>query len=253
VAALPIKHGATSIWERWSGWTPETGFGDPGMDSFAHYSFGAVYQWMVENIAGIRNDAHSSPHAPREVHSSQNSLHHAERDDYYIGARGVAYKKIVIVPTPGGKLTSADVRYDSIRGRIESAWKKIGDKLTLNVTIPANTTATVFVSAKSADAITESGKPLMKAPGVKFLRMDGDRAVLDVEAGSYEFGTTAKQRRDPWHVPRAARFSNTAAFGKNRARPPRSLGTRHPILVRRRWSCVTKPTPTTCPRGKSHS
>jgi alpha-L-rhamnosidase len=104
----------------------------------------------------------------------------------------VAYKKIVIAPTPGGKLTSADVRYDSIRGRIETAWKKSGGKLTLNVTIPANTTATVLVPAKSADAITESGKPLAKAPGVKFLRMDGDRAVLEVEAGSYRFATAMK-------------------------------------------------------------
>jgi alpha-L-rhamnosidase len=75
-----IKHGATSIWERWNGWTPETGFGDLGMNSFAHDSFGAVYQWMVENIGGIRNGAHSSPHAPREVHSSHGNGHHAERD-----------------------------------------------------------------------------------------------------------------------------------------------------------------------------
>jgi alpha-L-rhamnosidase len=88
---------------------------------------------------------------------------------------------------PGGKLTSATIRYDSIRGRIETAWKKSGDKLTLNVTIPANTTATVLIPAKSADAITESGKPLAKSPGVKFLRMDGDRAVLEVEAGNYRF------------------------------------------------------------------
>jgi alpha-L-rhamnosidase len=65
-------------------------------------------------------------------------------------------------------------------------------KLTLNVTIPANTTATVLVPAKSANAITESGKALGKAPGVKFLRMDGDRAVLEVEAGSYKFGMTTK-------------------------------------------------------------
>jgi alpha-L-rhamnosidase len=84
------------------------------------------------------------------------------------------------------------VRYDSISGRIESAWKKSGDKLTLNVAIPANTTATVLVPATSADAITESGKPLAKAPGVKFVRMEGDRAMLEVEAGSYRFGTTAK-------------------------------------------------------------
>jgi alpha-L-rhamnosidase len=57
---------------------------------------------------------------------------------------------------------------------------------------PQNTTATILVPAKSAAAITESGKPLAKSPGVKFLRMDGDRAVLEVEAGSYKFGTTAK-------------------------------------------------------------
>ncbi|MBI5395963.1 MAG: rhamnosidase, partial [Verrucomicrobia bacterium] len=156
-----IKHGATSIWERWDGWTPENGFQTPGMNSFAHYSFGAVYQWMVENIGGIRND-------------------------------GPAYKRIIIAPQPGGKLTSADVRYDSIRGPIESAWKKSGDKLTFNVTIPANTTATVFVPAANADAVTESGKPLAKAPGVKFLRMKGDRAVLEVEAGSYRFGIPVK-------------------------------------------------------------
>ena len=55
-----IKHGATSIWERWDGWTPEKGFQDPGMNSFAHYSFGAVYQWMVKNIGGIRSDGPGS-------------------------------------------------------------------------------------------------------------------------------------------------------------------------------------------------
>ena len=71
-----IKHGATSIWERWDGWTPEKGFQDPGMNSFAHYSFGAVYQWMVENIGGIKSD-------------------------------GPAYKHIVIEPQPGGRLTHA--------------------------------------------------------------------------------------------------------------------------------------------------
>ena len=69
-----IKQGATSIWERWDGWTPEKGFQDPGMNSFAHYSFGAVYQWMVENIGGIKSD-------------------------------GPAYKQILIEPHPGGALT----------------------------------------------------------------------------------------------------------------------------------------------------
>ena len=89
-------------------------------------------------------------------------------------------------------MTNADVRYDSIRGRIESAWKKSGDKLAIDITLPANTTATVLVPARSADAISENGKPLAKTPRVKFLRMEGDHAVLKVEAGSYKFGKTAK-------------------------------------------------------------
>ena len=88
--------------------------------------------------------------------------------------------------------TTTNVRYDSIRGRIETAWKKSGDKLTLNVTIPANTTATVLVPAKSTDTITESGKPLTKAAGVEFVRIDGDYAVLEVEAGSYKCRTRVK-------------------------------------------------------------
>ena len=107
-----IKHGATSIWERWDGWTPEKGFQDPGMNSFAHYSFGAVYQWMVENIGGIRS---LEP----------------------------GYKKILIVPQIGGKLTWAKTDYDSIHGRISSHWRIEKGKLRLDVSIPANTTAEV--------------------------------------------------------------------------------------------------------------
>ena len=102
-----IKHGATSIWERWDGWTPEKGFQDPGMNSFAHYSFGAVYQWMVENIGGI----HSA--AP-------------------------AYKQILIAPQPDPQLKAAAVAYRSIRGLIGTDWRKQDGQLLFQATIPAN-------------------------------------------------------------------------------------------------------------------
>ncbi len=82
-----IKHGATSIWERWDGWTPEKGFQDPGMNSFAHYSFGAVGEWMFKTIGGIDSD-------------------------------GPAYDHIVIHPQPGGHLTWAKTTYNSIHGPI---------------------------------------------------------------------------------------------------------------------------------------
>ncbi len=151
-----IKHGATSIWERWNGWTPEQGFGAPSMNSFAHYSFGAVYQWMVENIAGIRSD-------------------------------GPAYKQLIIAPQPGGKLTHANTRYQSVHGEIVSNWKLENRKLTMDITIPANTTATVCIPAKNEGVVMESGKPAAKASGVKFLRMEKDRAVYGIGSGVYKF------------------------------------------------------------------
>ena len=91
-----ILAGATSIWERWDGWTPEKGFQDPEMNSFSHYAFGAVYQWMVENIGGIRG-----------------------------GEPG--YKKIVIAPQIGGGLTWANTSYRSVRGEIETRWRVEGE------------------------------------------------------------------------------------------------------------------------------
>lgn len=154
-----IKHGATSIWERWDGWTPEKGFQDPGMNSFAHYSFGAVYQWMLENLGGIRPD-------------------------------GTAYQHIIIAPQLDPGLTNVAAAYDCIRGPIKSSWRRTGEGLALDVTIPANTSATVYLPAgpaTTAGQITESGQPLPQAAGVKWLRNEGGCAVLAVASGSYQF------------------------------------------------------------------
>jgi len=155
-----IKHGATSIWERWDGWTPEKGFQDPGMNSFAHYSFGAVYQWMVENIGGIRSV-------------------------------GITYKKLEItVPTaePASKserLTSANVRYDSIRGPIETKWSRTAKGLEFEVTVPANTQATVRVPSQGKVPPKLDGKPLdvrnlKPVDGVYSLEVGSGKHVLEV-------------------------------------------------------------------------
>ncbi len=154
-----IKHGATSIWERWDGWTPDKGFQDPGMNSFAHYSFGAVYQWIVENIGGIRSD-------------------------------GVGFKRISLSPQFGGKLNHASVGYDSIRGPIRSAWKRNGDRMDWDVTIPANTTAVVRVPTTDPGTITESGKPLDQCPWAKKLKSENNVTTIELQSGSYEFNFT---------------------------------------------------------------
>ena len=153
-----IKHGATSIWERWNGWTPEQGFGDPGMNSFAHYSFGAVGQWMFENIGGINTD-------------------------------GPAFKHIVLRPQPGGKLTWAKVSYDSIRGPIVSNWKHTGGVFELEVQIPANTAATLVLPTSDADSVRESGKPLADASGIEIAGKDAETMTLKLGSGIYRFRT----------------------------------------------------------------
>ena len=158
-----IRQGATTIWERWDGWTEEKGFQDPGMNSFNHYAFGSVGEWLFRFIAGIDLD----PEVP-------------------------GYKRVVIRPHPGGGMEYAHAEYDSIQGRIASGWKLENDQLTMNVTIPANTSAIVFVPAEDMSQVTESGKPAMESEGVRFLRMEKDRAVFEVASGTYVFRNRLK-------------------------------------------------------------
>ena len=149
-----IKHGATTIWERWDGWTEEGGFQSPNMNSFNHYSLGSVGEWLYRYVAGI---------------------------DF--GTPG--YGQIVIRPRPGGNLTHARAEYHSVRGRISSSWKFEADRFVLEALIPPNTTATVHMP--STDDVTEGGRPVHEAEGVEFLRSSEGETVLAVGSGRYEF------------------------------------------------------------------
>jgi alpha-L-rhamnosidase len=153
-----IENGATTIWERWDGYVKGRGFQDKGMNSFNHYAIGAVAEWMYRVILGLNND------------------------DEHPG-----YEQFVIHPVPGGGLTWAKGSYRSIRGTIESGWRADGATFTEDVTIPANTSATVYVPAKDVERITESGVPARQAPGVQFVRMDADAAVFTVQSGKFRF------------------------------------------------------------------
>ena len=150
-----IKNGATTIWERWDGWTEEKGFQDPGMNSFNHYAFGSVGRWLFDTVAGIDTD-------------------------------GPGYKKIIIRPMPGG-ITRAAASYDSINGKIVSNWQLKDGTFMLNVVIPANTTATIYIPAESAKNITESGRPASSAKGVQFLHIKHRTAVFEIGSGNYQF------------------------------------------------------------------
>jgi alpha-L-rhamnosidase len=166
---FPVKNGATTIWERWDGWTPDKGFQDPGMNSFNHYAYGAIGQWLYQVVAGLDLDA--PPDA--SGHSGD----------------GAGYRRILIHPHPPANrcLTWAKAAYDSIQGRIESSWKIEGDRFLLDVLIPANTSARVVLPASSADAVTESGQPLLRAMGLSAATVENGQVVATVGSGAYHF------------------------------------------------------------------
>ena len=127
-----------------------------GNDSRNHPALGSAGMWLYQGLAGIR------PAAP-------------------------GFKQIIIKPAVVGKLAWVKASHRSMYGAIRSAWKRDGDRLALDVSIPANTTATVFVPAADAANISEGGKPAAQAEGVSFLRMEGGAAVFAVASGSYAF------------------------------------------------------------------
>ncbi len=153
-----IDHGATTIWERWDGYVEGRGFQDPGMNSFSHYALGSVGEWMYRTIIGID---------PDEVHPG--------------------YKHFVIRPQPGGGLTWAKGEYRSIHGPIACAWKIDGGYIDVAVTIPPNTTATIYVPADDPAAITESGKPITQAPGVAVEETEDGGPACRIGSGTYVF------------------------------------------------------------------
>lgn len=153
---FPVKNGATTMWERWNGWTPDKGFGDISMNSFNHYAFGAVGEYLYGGVGGIK-------------------------------AASPGYKSIVVKPAIGQGLSWADTSFESIHGRIASRWKADNGTLALEVVIPPNTTATVHVPAKDQASVTESGKPAAQSAGVEFLRMEDGAAVFAIGSGVYDF------------------------------------------------------------------
>jgi alpha-L-rhamnosidase len=102
------------------------------------------------------------------------------------------YKSFMIRPRPSKEVSWCKAGYDSIRGPIVSNWKRVGDKVTLEITIPVNTTAVVFIPASSPAVVTESGRPASRSEGVTFLRTESGTVVYQVSSGVYRFDSLLK-------------------------------------------------------------
>jgi alpha-L-rhamnosidase len=150
----PVTRGATTIWERWDGIRPDSTFQEASMNSFNHYAYGAIGDWMYRTVAGL------------------------DWDEAQPG-----YRHILIHPQPGGTLNWARARYHSPYGWVESAWEKKDGKVALKITVPPNTTATVRLA----------GARLEDMPGgSKNLREEGGMVVFDVGSGEYSLEYTMR-------------------------------------------------------------
>jgi alpha-L-rhamnosidase len=148
-----IHQGATTMWERWNSYSRDKGFGDATMNSFNHYAYGAVGQWMYERVAGL---------APDE--------------------KKPGYKHFFIQPDPGGPLTHAAAELETPYGKACSGWEKNGEDLMIKATVPPNTTATLIVpySGEKIPTVLLGGKEC------KIRKREG-KFIYDIGPGSYEF------------------------------------------------------------------
>lgn len=153
-----VKRGATTVWERWDGQKPDSTFEDPSMNSFNHYAYGAVGNWMYRVVAGLNGD----PAQP-------------------------GYKHIIVRPQPGGGLTYATASLATPYGVAASGWRVDRGRLRVTVRVPANTRATVYLPGARLEHVREGGSALTSTPGVTRATQSGDTVVVEVGSGNYEF------------------------------------------------------------------
>ncbi len=152
----PVTMGATTIWERWDGIRPDSSFQAVTMNSFNHYAYGAIGDWMYRVMAGLDADE-------------------------------PGYKSLLIKPHLGGGFTQASATLQTLYGPAASRWQREENTLTMEIEIPANTTATILVPTSDVSSITEGGKPLPSLPEIKITGIENGYVVLKTGSGKYSF------------------------------------------------------------------
>ena len=153
----PVTQGATTIWERWDGQKPDGSFQDFKMNSFNHYAYGAIGNWLYCYVAGLSID----PEVP-------------------------GYKHFYLQPHMGGGLTSASAELNTMYGTIRSEWKITGNLMAYSCTVPANTTATVHLEHVSPASVVLE-KSSLQPNGSTQSSEDGEGVKIELGSGCYHF------------------------------------------------------------------
>ena len=163
----PVKMGATTIWERWDGQKPDSTFQTTGMNSFNHYSYGAIGDWMYRQMVGL--------------------------DTY---EDGVGYQHSKVQPHIGGGFTQASASLDTYYGQLSSGWKVQGDSIYLEVSIPANTYASVFIPTYDINLVSENDQPLKNGNGISLVGQKNNYYETKLGSGTYQFAIKKSSMRD---------------------------------------------------------
>ncbi|SDD79579.1 alpha-L-rhamnosidase [Niabella drilacis] len=159
----PVKMGATTIWERWDGIKPDGSFQAASMNSYNHYAYGAIGDWMYRTMVGLDTE-----------------------DD------GVGYKHIKVKPHIGGDFKNASASLKTYYGTTKAGWEVADGKIMMEVEIPANTRATIYLPVTDAGGVTESGKPLSSIKEIKQLGPEDGYLKIETGSGTYRFGFPGK-------------------------------------------------------------
>lgn len=152
-----VENGATTIWELWNGNTA-----DPGMNSQNHVMLlGDLLIWYYENVGGIK-------------------------------AASPGFKTLQMKPEIIEGLSFAETSHESVYGLIKSKWSRKNKRFTWDITLPANTSARIYIPANAADRILENGKKISNIKDIHFIQMEGGRAVLEIGSGAYHFESEIK-------------------------------------------------------------
>jgi alpha-L-rhamnosidase len=168
-----VKHGATTIWERWDGWTPKTGpHPDIGMNSFNHYSLGSCGEWLYSGVAGIGQRTGT------------------------VGFESVEIRPRIRECVAQAGMTEARASYRSVRGKVASAWTVDSGKLTMSVSVPVGAVAQMWIPVEKDGVVMESGLNLEQArpAGVMKVERNGNMLVVEIGSGRYEFETAWESR-----------------------------------------------------------
>ncbi|MER7999841.1 family 78 glycoside hydrolase catalytic domain [Streptomyces sp. NPDC095613] len=191
---FPLRHGATTIWERWDGWTPDTGFRAPSMNSFNHYALGSIGEWLYRGVAGLD-----------------------QRPD------STGYRHLLIRPRPGD-LAHASARYESVRGTVAVRWERHGDALTLRVRVPPGADAEVHVPTTDPRTVRESGLVPEDVPHLTPLAATPGHAAYRVASGVYRFTATYAPAPAPRPPAAPSRPPRTTSLRTSRTAAPSFVG-----------------------------